>query len=413
MVRAREGAGLRRCMIRRAAILGLLLGLGSPLASAAPLSPPPAVVPAPGVRPHSVRVGSILDLTGPLAAEGIAIRDGLTLAFDEVNAKGGVGGRKLKLAARNSAYDPDQARAVARDLLKQGVFAVIGANGTPPVTATATMIVNAGVLQLFPFVPAHAAYSAMRRLEFAMDLPIAAQIQLGVKALLDQRGTLRVGILYRADRYGRAALRGAARELARRSLNLTAAARYAPGTGDLFKQLRSLRDAGVELVVLGAVPQESFRALAEAHRLHWYPIFLCPSACYVPEAATLGGRSVEGLYSVTTTPIPYPTTRNPMLSAWIARYEHRFGAVASMQALRAYLDGKLFAEALARCGPHPTPLRFARVLEAMPAWSDPKLGGVPVDYTANDHLGLHAGYLAEIVKGRWHIVSQPIRVPAR
>jgi ABC-type branched-subunit amino acid transport system substrate-binding protein len=401
-------------MIRRTAILAaLLLGIGGTAAGAATLRSPPSVVPAPGVQPHSVTLGSILDLTGPLAAEGMAIRDGLTLAFDEVNAKGGVGGRKLKLAARDSAYDPDQARAAARGLVKQGVFAVIGANGTPPVTATATMIVNAGVLQLFPFVPAHTTYSAMRRLEFAMDLPVAAQVQLGVKALLDQRGTLRVGILYRGDRYGRAALRGAARELARRSLNLTAAAHYAPDARNLFRELRSLRDAGVELVVLGAVPQESFHALAEAHRLHWYPIFLCPSACYVPEAATLGGQSVEGLYSVATTPIPYPTSRNPKLRAWIARYENRFGAVASMQALRAYLDGKLFAEALARSGPHPTPLRFARVLEAMPAWSDPGLGGVPVDYTADDHLGLHAGYLAKIVKGRWHIVSQPIRVPAR
>ncbi len=69
--------------------------------------------------------------------------------------------------------------------------------------------------------------------------------------------------------------------------------------------------------MLGAVPQESFRALAQAHRLRWYPAFLCPTACYVPEAATLGGRAVEGLYSVATTPIPYPTTRNARLRDWV------------------------------------------------------------------------------------------------
>ncbi len=400
-------------MIRRAAALlaVVLLGASGTDAGAVVLRPPPAVVPARGVTPHSVTVGSVLDLTGPLAAEGIAIRNGLQMAFDEINAHGGVDGRKLVLVAKDSAYDPDKARAAARALLKRGIFAMIGSNGTPPVSATTTMVLDAGVLQLFPFVPAHTARSEARRLEFGLDLPVAAQIQLGLKALLDLRGTLRVGILYRGDHYGRAALRGAVRELARRGLQPTAAATYEPGAQDLSKPLLALRAAGAELVVLGAVPQESFRALAQAHGLRWYPTFLCPKDCYVPEAATLGGRTVEGLYSVTTIPIPYPTTRNARLRVWIETYERRFRSIASMQALRAYLDGKLFAAALARSGPHPTPLRFARVLEAMPAWSDPALGGVPVDYTAKDHLGLHAAYLTQIANGRWRLIGQPMALP--
>ncbi len=116
LVRAREGAALRRRMSpacrrasRRRAAGRQRHGSGRGGAS-----PPPAVVPAPGVHPHSVTVGSVLDLTGPLAAEGIAIRNGLTLAFDEINAHGGVGGRKLRLVAKDSAYDPDKARAAAR-----------------------------------------------------------------------------------------------------------------------------------------------------------------------------------------------------------------------------------------------------------------------------------------------------------
>lgn len=397
----------------RAATLlaAVLLGTSGTAAGAAALRPPPAVVPARGVTSHSVTVGSVLDLSGPLAAEGIAIRNGLTMAFNEVNAHGGVGGRKLVLLARDSAYDPDKARAAAQVLIKRGIFAMIGANGTPPVSAIQKMVVNAGVLQLFPFVPAPTAYAETKRLDFAMDLPVSAQIQLGLKALLDLRGTLRVGVLYRGDRYGRAALRGAVRELTRRGLKPAATATYQPGARDLIKPLSALRKAGAELVVLGAVPQESFRALAQAHRLHWHPIFLCPKDCYVPEAATLGGRAVDGLYSVATVPIPYPTTHNAKLRAWTRAYERRFRSIASMQALRAYLDGKLFAEALRRSGPHPTPLHFADVLEAMPAWNDPALGAVPVDYTARDHLGLHAAYLAEIAHGRWRLLGQPVPLP--
>ena len=397
-------------MRRRAAALiaGALLILGSAPASAGAA---PSVVPAPGVRPAQITVGSVLDLTGPLGAEGIAIRNGLQLAFDEINAKGGIGGRKIRLDARDSAYDPDKARAAAQALLDEGVFAVIGSNGTPPVSATQGMVLDAGVLQLFAFVPARTAYAKSERLEFAMELPVTAQVQLGVKALLDQRGALRVGVLYRDGAFGRAALKGAAHELARRGLKIAKAARFTPGAQDLRTQLQSLREAGVELVVLGAVPQEIFRALAQARRERWYPVFLCPTACYVPEAATLGGATVDGLYSLSPTPIPYPDTGDKQLRDWVRRYEHRFHTLASAQAFRAYLDARLFAEALRRSGPHPTPLHFARVLEAMPAWTDPVYGGVPVDYSATDHLGLHGGYLTEIMHGRWHTIGDVQALP--
>ena len=410
MVRARQDTALRirvRTIVSSLCAGALLLFGGMRIGADAA----PAVVPAPGVYPHEIVVGSLLDLTGPLGAEGVAIKNGLTMAFDEINAHGGVLGRRIRLVVKDSRYDADTARAGARALLDQGVFAMIGSNGTPPISATMGMVLKSGILHMFPFEPAHTAYMPSHQLEFATELPVAAQVQLGVKALLDQRGTLRVGVLYREDSFGRAALKGAAHELARRGLTITKAETYQPGVHDFSKQIGSLRNAGVELVVLGSVAQESFSALTQARRARWFPAFLCPSACYVPEAAALGGRALDGLYSVATTPIPYPDLRDRALREWTQRYEGRFLAVASPQALRAYLDARLFAEALRRCGPHPTPLHFARVLEAMPPWTDPVYGGPPVDYTGSDHMGMHAGFLAQIVQGRWQSKSGPLDVP--
>lgn len=412
MVRTREGKALRVGVRHGALALcaGALLLCGSPRAGTEAM---PAVVPAPGVHSHEIVVGSLLDLSGPLGAEGIAIRNGLTLAFDEINAHGGVLGRRIRLIVKDTRYDPAAARKGARALLHRGIFAMIGSNGTPPVSASMDMVLKAGVLHLFPFVPPHATYMPPRRLAFTKELPVAAQIAVGVKALLDQRGTMRVGVLYRAGAFGHAALEGAARELARRGLTITKAISYPPGTQDLTRQLERLRQAGVEFVVLGSVAQEGFNAVAEARRARWHPLFLCPSACYVPEAAALGGRTLDGLYSITTVPILYPDMHDRALRLWAARYEHRFDSIASTQAFSAYLDGHLFAEALRRAGQHPTPLHFARVLEAMPPWTDPTYGGVPVDYSASDHMGLHAGLLAQIIHGRWKLKSGPLAVPPR
>ncbi len=385
-----------------ALILGAAVVLG---ARASEKVQPLPVVPAPGVHPDSITVGSVLDLSGPLAAEGIAIRDGLSLAFAEANAKGGVLGRKIRFVVKDSGYDPLKARAGADVLLKQGVFAIVGADGTPPVSAIEEPVLAHGTLELFPFLPSPVGPASVVPLKFEIALPIPQQIGEGLDALLRERGDLRTGVLYRSGAYGRAALDGATAALARQGTAPVAAVAFAPGAEDVGNQITALRKAGAELVVLGAVAQESFRIMAAAHARHWYPVFLCPSDCYVPEAATLGGRAAEGLYAVATTPIPYPDSRDRPLDLWARSFEQRFHVLASAQALRAYLDGRLFVEALRRSGPHPTPLDFARKLETMPPWRDPLYDGLAIDYTARDHMGLKTGFLAQFARGRWRMVK--------
>src|SRR5882724_6264232 len=54
----------------------------------------------------SLRIGAIDPLTGPFAAYGEPVRDGMLMAVDEVNAIGGIGGRKLELILEDDGGDP-------------------------------------------------------------------------------------------------------------------------------------------------------------------------------------------------------------------------------------------------------------------------------------------------------------------
>ncbi len=357
-----------------------------------------------GITPTEVVVGTHVDLSGPLAPLGAAVRNGLKMSFDETNARGGVAGRRLSLVVADNGYDADKALAAEKsELAPDRIFAILCPVGTPPVAAAMPLFVNAGVLHLFPFTAADDTYVPQQPLEFAADLPVADQTRVGLRALLT--GDRRVGVLYRDDAYGRAVLDGATRELARRHLRPPLAEPYKPDAGGMTHQLAALRADGAEILVLGGVGQDALVAMREAHARHWSPTMLCLSACYVPQVPTLGGRAVAGLYAVATTPIPYPDDPNPALRAWVKRYESRFHTVASAEAFRAYLDARLFAEALRRAGTEPTRAGFARSLEAMPAWRDPAYGGVPIDFTASDHLGFHSGFLAQVRGGRWVPIS--------
>lgn len=101
-----------------------------------------AAAQTPGVSRDEIVVGSIQDLSGPVAMLGAPVRDGMLMRFEEANAAGGLYGRTLRLVVEDAAYDPKKAVLAARKLLQRDrVFAFLANLGTPVVMATMPMIV--------------------------------------------------------------------------------------------------------------------------------------------------------------------------------------------------------------------------------------------------------------------------------
>ena len=80
-----------------------------------------------GVSKDEIVIGSIQDLSGPIAGFGKQIRSGMQLAVDELNEQNGINGRKIKLIIEDSAYDPKKAVLAAQKLVNQDkIFAMLG-----------------------------------------------------------------------------------------------------------------------------------------------------------------------------------------------------------------------------------------------------------------------------------------------
>jgi ABC-type branched-subunit amino acid transport system substrate-binding protein len=85
-----------------------------------------------GVTADRILFGQATVMSGPSSALGLKMRQGILAAFAEVNAKGGVHGRKLELISRDDGYDPDRSVLQTFKLIDEDkVFALIGAVGTP------------------------------------------------------------------------------------------------------------------------------------------------------------------------------------------------------------------------------------------------------------------------------------------
>ena len=364
----------------------------------------PAAAPAQGVLAQEIVIGTHVDLSGPLAPWGKAVSNGLTLAIEEANSKGGVNGRVVRLIVKDDAYDQGQAASAVRQLVTQDrVFAILSPLGTHTVTSSLQEALSRGVLYLFPMTASAEAHTPLAPLKFALTPTHEMEVQEGLRRILSAKGPLKVGVLAPNDAFGREVSQGAVNELQRRGVALGAMLPFSRGAETFDTIAKKLRGERVDVVVLGVEPQETLGLLRAARAIGWRPIFLCASACYAPEFATLGGADSEGLFAVGQVSIPYADDKK--LSAWVKRYETRFSAVPTVQALTAYRNARLFLSVLRQAGRNPTQAGVANVLETRGSWTDPELGGLPIEFTPKDHLGGHSGLLAQIRGGRWVVLG--------
>src|SRR5436305_7054791 len=115
---------------RRAALIGAAIALGAGSAAAQ------TRVTNQGITDSEIVLGTHQDLSGPIKGWGVAVANGMKMAAEEINAAGGIHGRKLKLIIEDSGYDPKRAVLSTQKLIeKDKVFSMIGAMGSPTVLA--------------------------------------------------------------------------------------------------------------------------------------------------------------------------------------------------------------------------------------------------------------------------------------
>jgi len=377
--------------------MSLLRRLALPLfASLSMLSSAPAVA-----SDEDIVVGTISDLSGPIAMLGVPVRDGMLMRFDEVNAAGGVHGRRIRLAVEDAGYDPKRAVLAARKLVQHDqAFAFIANMGTPVVMATMPIIVDAGRLHLFPFSPHRATYEPLHPLKFQNFAPYYDYMKAATAHMVREKGYARACLLYQDDDYGLEVMKGVEAGLKQQGRELVERTSYKRGATDLSSQIARLRAARCEFVVLATVVRETVAAMAEARKIGWEVDMLVTASGYSAQTHELGGDAVEGLYGVSVLPHPYAEGARPELADWITRYRARFNAEPNVWSVMGYTLADLFVRTASATGPALTQEAFARTLERITFPPD-FFGSPAYRFSAEDHLGNRHGRLAQIRGGRW------------
>jgi branched-chain amino acid transport system substrate-binding protein len=316
-----------------------------------------------GVSEDAILFGQAAALEGPSSTLGQRMRQGIVAAFTEINAKGGVHGRKLQLISRDDGYDPDRSLAQTLRLIEdEKVFALIGAVGTP--TAVATIPITSA--RNVPFIGPFSGAEFLRDFELANVVNIrasyGAEAEAWVKHLTEDRHFTRIAIFYQDDSFGRDGLSGVKRALARRGLELAAEGTFERNTRAVASAWRTIKRVEPEAIVMVGTYGPCAEFIKLAHRSGARPTFV--NISFVGAVALARELGPEGEGVVVTQVVPFPWDRSLKLVADYQAAQTAFDPALTPDfvSLEGYLTGRLAAAALEQAGPQPTRANLLRAI---------------------------------------------------
>jgi len=362
-----------------------------------------------GIMDDKIILGSHQPLSGPVALWGVPVTNGMRMAVEEINERGGIHGRKLELIVEDTAYQQNKAAQAGDKLLKRDkVFALVGPLGTPTNMVTMPRALKRGVLNLFPLSAAKEMYEPHHALKFSNLTPYDDQMRAAVKYFVEKEGVKQIGVLYQDDDFGKNVLLGCEDQAKDMGLPPVVKTNFKRGSKDFSSQIAKLKAGGADLICLGTIIGETIGSMATAKKIGYNPKFVVSSAGYVPENITLAKGLTEGLYGTSQTPIPYYEDANTEVKSWMDKYKARFDKGAVLQSVAGYELIRIFGTALENVGRDVTGQKVATAIEGIKNYPS-IFGGAVMNFSKEDHLGpdkRDSVRLFKVTGPKWKLVQK-------
>ena len=356
-----------------------------------------------GVTDNSVKIGVISDLTGPTAIGGIGMADAITSYFKEVNAAGGIHGRKIEVIVEDCAYAPAKAVSAAKKLIaKDEVFALVSPWGTAPTTALFPIAKK----EKIPIAPAASLatsiYDPLKKYVFAAGTNYVDQsLFIADYAVNDLKlENPKIGIFCQDDDWGRDHVKGL--EMARKKYNLPpiAVETYKYDAVEFKSQVLNLMKAKPDVVIVAAGIKSGAMFLKEAHKMKWKTTFIGGNTLGFLVTLKLAGAYGDGLLVVNIFAMPDEDV--PGMKRLVAASKKHFGDKWEPVNVKihpyyvyGWLNATIFAEGLRLAGKDLTREGFVKAMESMKDFDPDGIMG-PISYSPTSHGS--PGY-ARMVKG--------------
>jgi branched-chain amino acid transport system substrate-binding protein len=362
-----------------------------------------------GVTDTDIVIGTYTDLSGVTAMWGVNNSNSWRMVFDQVNAAGGINGRKIKYIVEDNQYQvPRSVQAANKLINRDGVFIMVGNGGTPMNNAVMPDQLAKGVANVFPLTSARSMYEPLHHLKFGLGSSYYDQVRSGLKYFVEKRGKKQVCAMAQDTDFGRDITDGVKDQLKAENLVLAGETLHKPTDTDFSAAVAKMRDAHCDLIVLGAIVRDAVQIISAVRKTGWNVEMMGQAASYDEVVATVPGGATEGYYSMTPMLFATQGAESPDVKAFSAAYHKQYGKEPNFAAQIGFTGAQVVVQALKNAGKDLTPDSFVAGMEAIKDYRD-IFGSPVISFSPTKHQGSNESFLCVIKDGHWHAAEgQPL-----
>ena len=253
----------------------------------------------PGVTDTEIVIGDVEPLTGPPALLGVAHTIGVKIAIGEINAAGGINGRKIKYILEDDGYVTARTIQGLRKVIDvDKAFALLGISGSGQSIAAMPVLEKSGIPTVISVGPVKPLWEPPRKNVFIVGQAYEEGIQALVKYLAQKNPGKKWGLITQDDDYGIAVRDGFDTVVKDKKLNVVYSGNYKKGQQDFSSEMLRLKDSGAEVFLAGGIIGENMAMIKEMEKLGVKPTVGIFWPGRVEVVLKLMGPASDGIYAV-------------------------------------------------------------------------------------------------------------------
>ncbi|HEX2060039.1 MAG TPA: ABC transporter substrate-binding protein [Thermoanaerobaculia bacterium] len=294
-------------------------------------------------------IGEYSSLSGSEATFGQSTHNGILLAVEEINAAGGLHGRKVRLVTEDDQSKPEEAaNAVTKLISADDVLAVIGEVASSSSLAAAPICQASKVPMITP-ASTNPRVTQAGDYIFRMCFVDSYQGPIVARYLAQEMGITRAAMLtdVRSD-YSRGLAEAFEQTFTSLGGTIVGRQSYAKGDSDYRAQLTAIKQTRPEIVFVPGYYNDVAPVAVQARDLGLTVPLVGGDGWESPKLLEIGGKALEGCMYANHYHVDDPA---PAVREFVTKYEKRYGARPDSLAALAYDSMRVLADAIRRAGP--------------------------------------------------------------
>jgi branched-chain amino acid transport system substrate-binding protein len=345
-----------------------------------------------------IKIPNVIELSGAGATVGLNWKNGSTLAVEEINAAGGILGKKIALEFIDTATDPSKARAAIQRALDDKPLAIFGPIYS--VSATLKLTDEAGVAQIIGGEAGNLTAMGSKhifRTSFGQNVSmpkIANYLRDGVKAKS-------VAVIYVNNDFGKGGRNAIAKELETRGIKMVADLSTEAGQADFAADVIKVKAANADAVFVYLNEEESARFLIEAKKQGLDKPLIGETTLLGQKVIDLAKDAANGVKGHVGLTADAPI---PAVQEFAKKFQAKFNYVSDHNGIKGYIAPYMLKAAAEKAGKLDA-AAIALALRGLTITPD-KVPGILMEATWDENGEIdRISFLAEVKDGKQVITA--------